>query len=109
MFFCYIYSIKYYTIKGWKVLFKGISFILGDYYNGIGFKQTVNGNTDEWDAKIYIDNCHFEHGYRAVSIERTYRECRIIDSISYYACGDYAFFMEGTDNSIHNSTVGSCQ
>lgn len=99
----------FYSEKAVKVLFKGISFILGDYYNGIGFKQTVNGNTDEWDAKIYIDNCHFEHGYRAVSIERTYRECRIIDSISYYACGDYAFFMEGTDNSIHNSTVGSCQ
>lgn len=99
----------FYSEKAVKVLFKGISFMLGDYYNGIGFKQTVNGNTDEWDAKIYIDNCHFEHGYRAVSIERTYRECRIIDSISYYACGDYAFFMEGTDNSIHNSTVGSCQ
>ena len=99
----------FYSEKAVKVLFRGLSFILGDYYNGIGFRQSVNGDTDEWDAKIYVENCHFEHGYRAVSIERTYRECRIIDSISYYACGDYAFFMEGTDNSIHNSTVGSCQ
>lgn len=77
-----------------KVLFRGLSFILGDYYNGIGFRQSVNGDTDEWDAKIYVENCHFEHGYRAVSIERTYRECRIIDSISYYACGDYAFLWK---------------
>lgn len=90
----------FYSEKAVKVLFKGISFMLGDYYNGIGFKQTINGNTDEWDAKIYIDNCHFEHGYRAVSIERTYRECRIIDSISYYACGDYAFNVLTLPNTL---------
>lgn len=41
----------FYSEKAVKVLFKGISFMLGDYYNGIGFKQTVNGNTDPYPSE----------------------------------------------------------